>query len=148
MKVYYDGELCMRNYVHNDLDEVWDQLVDWLRDRAEDESRTMQFDRSKMTVEYTMRSQANVNRNKELANLIVTVDGIEFDANEASQERMARALLSSRTTFNWICADDITRTVSNDQLQAVLDASIEATEEIIARYNTAKQPENMAEYGT
>ena len=148
MKVYYDGELCMRNYNHQDLDDVWDELVEWLRDRAEDESRTMQFDRSKMTVEYSMRTQANVNRNKELKALTVTVDGIEFDADEASQERISRALLSSKTSFNWICADDVTRTISNDQLQAVLDAAIEATEEIISRYNNAKQPANMAEYGT
>lgn len=148
MKVYYDNELCMRNYNHQDLDDVWDELVEWLRDRADDESRTMQFDRSKMTVEYTRRNQANTNRNKELKNLKVTVSGIEFDADEASQERIGRALLSSKTTFQWICADDVTRTLTNDQLQAVLDAAIEATEEIISRYNTAKQPENMAEYGT
>lgn len=76
---------------------------------------------------------------------VVTVSGIEFDADEKSMDRMARVVASAYgaalqdiaagtaaqtacttaldATVSWKCADDVTRTVSITTLVDALDAA-------------------------
>lgn len=60
--------------------------------------------------------------------IMVEVDGIPFDGDEKSQERMARAILTLEEgeVTDWGCADNVARPVSREQLRQALRLAGEA----------------------
>ncbi len=71
------------------------------------------------------REQKKRFRAERVARIVVTVDGIAFDGDETSQDRMARAIiaLEAGETVPWICADNMERQVTADQLRRALRAA-------------------------
>lgn len=54
--------------------------------------------------------------------LVVEVDGMRFDADEVSQERMSRSIvaLSEGESITWVLADNSIRQVTREQLRQAL----------------------------
>jgi hypothetical protein len=83
-------------------------------------------------------SQKKALREEELENLKVQVDGMVFDADEISQNRISRILSTAYTlnqdidtTFKeWVLADNTISKVSIRQLSAVLEKASEKTSEL------------------
>jgi|SRR6516225_1705429 hypothetical protein len=73
------------------------------------------------------RDQLKAARQAKVDASIVTVDGLNFNGDETSQSRMARAILSlqaqSQTSTMWILADNTATTVTLLQLQKALAAA-------------------------
>ena len=67
-------------------------------------------------------------RAEAVANLKVTVDGMEFDADEVSQGRMARAIISMTDTDEiiWVLANNTPATLNKAQLSQALRLAGEA----------------------
>lgn len=61
-------------------------------------------------------------RTEAVANIKVVVNGKEFDGDEISQSRMARAVTSSEPleTTQWVLADNTIATVSREELKSAL----------------------------
>jgi hypothetical protein len=73
--------------------------------------------------------EAKKKRRDELVKeIIVTVDGIPFDGDELSQERMARAIivLNPLEVTYWNCEDNVVREVTREQLSTALRLAGEA----------------------
>ncbi len=79
----------------------------------------------KKTIDYDLFKS---NRTKNIKNLTVVVDNMEFDACEDSQNRLARAVLSnsSDTIIRWKLADNSVAIVTCEQLKQVLKATTDA----------------------
>lgn len=83
-------------------------------------------------------SQKKALREEELENLKVQVDGMVFDADEISQNRISRILSTAYTlnqdidiTFKeWVLADNTISKVSIRQLSIVLEKASEKTSEL------------------
>lgn len=83
-------------------------------------------------------SQKKALREEDLENLKVQVDGMVFDADEISQNRISRILSTAHilnqdidTTFKeWILADNTISKVSIRQLSTVLEKASEKTSEL------------------
>lgn len=71
-------------------------------------------------------------RDNEMASLTVEVDGYVLQADEASQNRMVRAILvlEKKETIQWVTADDELVMISREQLEQTLRKAVEAQTEI------------------
>lgn len=67
-------------------------------------------------------------RAAKVAAIQVTVDGMTFDGDEVAQSRMTRAITAAETagmdSTMWVLADNTIATVTKDQLQHALSASM------------------------
>jgi len=70
------------------------------------------------------RARAKIDRNEAVARIKVTVGNLVFDGDEASQGRMARAILgmqiAAATEIEWTLADNTHATVTLAQLSQAL----------------------------
>ena len=73
-------------------------------------------------------AQAKAERAAAVSQIVVTVDGMQFDGDETSQERMARAVmvLADGETMPWVLYDDTIAQVTRAQLQQALKLACEA----------------------
>lgn len=82
--------------------------------------------------------QAKVERAEKVANLTVEVDGMVFNADETSQDRIARVLAAAQTlgyepettTQLWVLADDTYANVTIAQLAKVLEKAGKAQTDV------------------
>lgn len=67
-------------------------------------------------------AQAKVERADAVSKIIVTVDGMQFDGDEESQQRVARSIiaLEDGETMPWVLYDNTIAEVSKEQLKQVL----------------------------
>lgn len=67
-------------------------------------------------------AQAKSARAAIVSNIIVEVDGMQFDGDESSQDRMTRAIvaLDSGETIQWVLADNSVVQVTREQLRQAL----------------------------
>jgi hypothetical protein len=61
-----------------------------------------------------------------LSKLTVTIDGMEFQVDDASMGRIASALATSQKDFDWVLLDNTVEVVTRKQLQEVADAGWDA----------------------
>lgn len=76
------------------------------------------------------KSELKNQRSNKINGLMIVVDGMTFNADEASQDRMVRSIMtmSLNETTQWVLADGSAANVSRAQLLAVLkQARIEQT---------------------
>lgn len=76
------------------------------------------------------KSELKNQRSNKINGLTIVVDGMTFNADEASQDRMVRSIMtmSLNETTQWVLSDGSTANVSRAQLLAVLkQARIEQT---------------------
>lgn len=71
------------------------------------------------------RKEFKKNRQELLENFEVTHDGVIYQADEVSQDRMARAIVAmetfpAETTINWIAKDNSIHSLTRADLQAML----------------------------
>lgn len=73
-------------------------------------------------------AQAKAARATAVSQIVVTVDGMQFDGDETSQERMARAamVLDDGETVSWVLYDNTIAQVTRAQLQQALKLACEA----------------------
>ena len=88
--------------------------------------------------------EAKSERDSAIERLTVTVDDMVFDANEKSQERIARTILANseddEKTVEWVLADNTVATVNISQLKRVLSLATEAMSEIwVSVYETEEK---------
>lgn len=71
-------------------------------------------------------------RDNEMTSLTVEVDGYVLQADEASQNRMVRAILvlEKKETIQWVTADNELVMISREQLEQALRKAVEAQTEI------------------
>lgn len=69
-----------------------------------------------------------------VASIIVEVDGMKFDGDETSQDRMARSIvaLNDGETVQWVLADNTIAQVTKEQLRQALRLAGEAQTSIWA----------------
>lgn len=67
-------------------------------------------------------AQAKSARSAIVSNIIVEVDGMQFDGDESSQDRMTRAIvaLDAGETIQWVLADNSVVQVTREQLRQAL----------------------------
>lgn len=72
------------------------------------------------------------NRLQSVSEIIVDVNGITFNGDEVSQDRMCRALavLEDRETILWTCADNIKRQVTKEHLRRALKLAVTRQSEL------------------
>lgn len=72
--------------------------------------------------------QAKAERAEYVSKIIVTVDGLAFDGDETSQDRMARSCvaLNDGETVQWVLADNSIAQVTKEQLRQALRLAGEA----------------------
>ena len=87
-------------------------------------------------------------RDNEMTSLTVEIDGYVLQADEASQNRMVRAILvlQKKETIQWVTADNELVMISKEQLEQALRKAVEAQTEIWGKphwnkYNK-KHPQN------
>ncbi|URQ87737.1 hypothetical protein J8Z28_07810 [Pseudoalteromonas sp. SCSIO 43088] len=91
-----------------------------LSEEAQESIRTMkEYEQNKETVERVLFKHQ---RQKQLDNLTVEVDGMVFDGDEASQGRMNRASFSMQEgeTIGWVLANNEEVMVTKEQLAKAL----------------------------
>lgn len=79
------------------------------------------------TEEQLLQEAKNARANS-VNNLTVTVDGMVFDGNEVSQERISRAISimeNPNETTLWVLHDNMIASVTKEQLQRVLKQAIQ-----------------------
>ena len=64
-------------------------------------------------------------RSDNVRRIVVTVDGIDLDGDEDSQNRMTRAItgLEDNEQIPWMCADNVVRQLTKEQLRTALRAA-------------------------
>lgn len=79
-------------------------------------------------------AKAKAERADYVSKIIVTVDGMQFDGDETSQDRMARSCvaLNEGETVQWVLADNTIAQVTKEQLRQALRLAGEAQTEIWA----------------
>lgn len=67
-------------------------------------------------------AKAKAERAEYVAKLVVTVDDLQFDGDEISQDRMARSIvaLNDDETVQWVLADNTIAQVTKEQLRQAL----------------------------
>lgn len=67
-------------------------------------------------------AQAKAERAEAVSKIIVTVDGMQFDGDEESQQRVARSIiaLEDGETMPWVLYDNTIAEVTKEQLKQVL----------------------------
>jgi hypothetical protein len=72
--------------------------------------------------------KAKVERAESVSKIIVEVDGMKFDGDETSQDRMARSIvaLNDGETVQWVLADNTIAQVTKEQLRQALRLAGEA----------------------
>lgn len=65
-------------------------------------------------------------RSEKVSNLSVVVDGLEFQADELSQQRISRTILalSESDSIDWVLKDNSVAKVSTSQLKEVLKQAV------------------------
>lgn len=73
-------------------------------------------------------AKAKAKRAEYVAKLVVTVDDLQFDGDETSQDRMARSCvaLNDGETVQWVLADNTIAQVTKEQLRQALRLAGEA----------------------
>ena len=73
-------------------------------------------------------AKAKAERADYVSKLVVTVDGMQFDGDETSQDRMARSCvaLNDEETVQWVLADNTIAQVTKEQLRQALRLAGEA----------------------
>ena len=73
-------------------------------------------------------AKAKAERAEYVAKLVVTVDDLQFDGDETSQDRMARSIvaLNDGETVQWVLADNSIAQVTKEQLRQALRLAGEA----------------------
>lgn len=73
-------------------------------------------------------AKAKAERAEYVAKLVVTVDDLQFDGDETSQDRMARSCvaLNEGETVQWVLADNSIAQVTKEQLRQALRLAGEA----------------------
>ena len=73
-------------------------------------------------------AKAKAERAEYVAKLVVTVDDLQFDGDETSQDRMARSCvaLNEGETVQWVLADNTIAQVTKEQLRQALRLAGEA----------------------
>lgn len=73
-------------------------------------------------------ARAKAERAAAVSQIVVAVDGMQFDGDETSQERMARAVmvLADGETMPWVLYDNTIAQVSRAQMQQALKLACEA----------------------
>lgn len=88
-------------------------------------------------------AKAKAERAEYVAKLVVTVDNLQFDGDETSQDRMARSIvaLNDGETVQWVLADNTIAQVTKEQLRQALRLAGEAQTAIWANpyLNTEKE---------
>ena len=71
---------------------------------------------------------AKLERAEYVSKIVVEVDGMQFDGDETSQDRMARSIvaLNDGETVQWVLADNTIAQVTKEQLREALRKSGEA----------------------
>lgn len=79
-------------------------------------------------------TSAKKDREKYVSQIVVDVDGLKFDGDEVSQDRMARSIvaLNENETVQWVLADNTVAQITKDQLRQALRLSGEAQTNIWA----------------
>ena len=79
-------------------------------------------------------ASAKEKRASDVASIIVEVDGMKFDGDETSQDRMARSIvaLNAEETVQWVLADNTIAQVTKEQLRQALRLAGEAQTSIWA----------------
>lgn len=72
--------------------------------------------------------QAKTERAQKVGSIVVEVDGMKFDGDEASQDRMSRALhaaeITGMTSTEWVLYDNTIATVTKEQLEKAFSQAI------------------------
>ena len=70
---------------------------------------------------------AKNSRKSAIDNVVVTVDGMEFDGNEISQERMSRVIsvLKDNESILWVLHNNTVASVTKEQLQSALRLAVQ-----------------------
>ena len=76
------------------------------------------------------RSDKKLLRSQRIQNLRVVVDGLSFDGDETSQQRMAlraqRMRANGQSTVRWVLADNTKADVTAEQLEQAVDLALQA----------------------
>lgn len=100
---------------------VFDDVLFIKRTRPATKARTPE------QIEATLRERFKVNRTDKVKNITVEVDGLIFDGDETSTERMNQRIqiMSDTDTFNWTLADNNVHEVTKQQLFKAFKLAVE-----------------------
>lgn len=92
-------------------------------------------------------AKAKAERAEYVAKLVVTVDDMQFDGDETSQDRMARSCvaLNEGETVQWVLADNSIAQVTKEQLRQALRLAGEAQTAIWANPYLNTEEETIEE---
>ena len=92
-------------------------------------------------------AKAKAERAAYVAELVVTVDDMQFDGDETSQDRMARSIiaLNDGETVQWVLADNTIAQVTKEQLRQALRLAGEAQTAIWANPYLNTEEETIEE---
>ena len=92
-------------------------------------------------------AKAKAERAEYVAKLVVTVDNLQFDGDETSQDRMARSCvaLNEGETVQWVLADNTIAQVTKEQLRQALRLAGEAQTAIWANPYLNTEEETIEE---
>lgn len=92
-------------------------------------------------------AKAKAERAEYVAKLVVTVDDLQFDGDETSQDRMARSCvaLNDGETVQWVLADNTIAQVTKEQLRQALRLAGEAQTAIWANPYLNTEEETIEE---
>ena len=92
-------------------------------------------------------AKAKAERAEYVAKLVVTVDDLQFDGDETSQDRMARSCvaLNEGETVQWVLADNSIAQVTKEQLRQALRLAGEAQTAIWANPYLNTEEETIEE---
>ena len=93
-----------------------------IKRRKESIQSTGQITKAMKLVSTVKLQKAKMDRSTKVSNIVVEVDGMKFDGDETSQDRMARSLLILKDdeTAQWVLADNTIAEVTKDQLSRAL----------------------------
>lgn len=135
------GGLCQERYITNEQIEdfvrtnpqvVEIEIVDDLPVFSE-----IDFDINLVERVYQNSNEIKNDKEHDLENLTVEYNGLVFDANEISQERINRTIASLEIgdTVEWILADNTSSNVNKEVLSNVLSLATKKQSEIWNKYH-------------
>lgn len=96
------------------------------REQAEQEEAERMANMTEEEKEAQALEQAKVERSDAVGKITVEVDGMTFDGNEVSQQRMARCVMvmNDGESISWVLADNSVAVVTKEQLKKVLSLAV------------------------
>ena len=124
--VEYSSELALRKAIFKQSRKVFGNLkteADWQKLGVTIVEEDVQLTEEQKTLQELMNAKRQ--RKVAVATIVVEVDGMKFDGDEVSQDRMTRSIvaMTDEDLIPWVLADDSVVQVTKAQLKQALRLS-------------------------